>query len=143
MDATFRIARSALDHIREHGPAEVGERAAIEVDHLTEPLRIRPVEPPAQAEAGVVHEQVDLFARGADIREQLGCGTGSAEVDLQRPRIAQLGGKRVEPALPSCDKHQPMAALRQLAREIGAQAGGRAGDDRDLTHSTDTSLRGV
>ena len=117
------------------GAAEVGQRSDVEVDHLALALRVELGKAADQAETGVVDEELDGLAVRLDVGHQLGRGIRLRQIDRHRPGVAELLGQLVEPLLAPRGKDQPMAALRQLARELDSKAGRRAGDERDLVHA--------
>src|SRR6476660_7517830 len=105
---------------------------------MAQPLRDEFGEPADQPEAAVTVQQIDLFARSSDVGHELGCRVLLRQIDRHRPGIAQLFRQLVEPILAPRHEHQPVATLRQLARELDAKPGGRAGDERDLLQAQDT-----
>ena len=72
VEATLRIdAAAALEHRRQHQPAELGQGADVEVDHLAQPLGAAPRRSaPADAEAGIVDQGVDLEPERLHLGEQ-------------------------------------------------------------------------
>ena len=110
---------------------KLDQRAAIEVDHLPLALAVQLGETAGQAEAGVVDQQLDMFAVGGEVGHQPVGRAGQAQIRSDRAGIAKLGRQRVEPILAAGDEHQPLALGRQLPGEIDAQPGRGAGDQRD------------
>ena len=64
-------AAAALDHRREEGVGEGDDRLAVDADHLGLALGIELEEAAAEAEAGVVDQQVDVDAELGDLAGQL------------------------------------------------------------------------
>ena len=121
VEATLRIAaRLPLDHARQDRMGELGQRAAIQVDHLPLPLAVQLGETAGEAEAGVVDEQVDMLAVRRKIGHQPVDRAGQAQIGADRAGVAELGRQRVEPILAAGDEDQPLALRRQLARKIDA-----------------------
>jgi hypothetical protein len=72
----------------------------------------------AKTEAGIVDKDINLLAGTFDIRDQLVCRSGDAEIHRGSARIAELAGQGIQPLFPPCYQNQPVAALRQLASEL-------------------------
>jgi hypothetical protein len=72
----------------------------------------------AQAKTGIVDKNINLLAGTFDIRDQLVCRSGDAEINRDSARIAELTGQGIQPLFPPCHQNQPVAALRQLASEL-------------------------
>ncbi len=136
VEATLRIAPGlALDHARQHRMRQLDQRPAIKVDHLPLPLAVQLCKTAGKAEAGIVDQQLDMFAMGGEVGHQPVGGARQAQVRSDRAGIAELGRQRVDPILAAGDEHQPLALGRQLPSEIDAQPGRSAGDQRDRIES--------
>ena len=75
-------------------------------------------EPAGQAEAGVVHQQVDPIAMRGEVGHQSRRRAQRRQVDGYRSGMAELGCEGVEPLLAPRDENQAIPLRRQLAREI-------------------------
>jgi hypothetical protein len=80
------------------------------------------VEPPVEAEAGIVDQQLYGLAGLRDVAHQLRRGAWPAEVDFHRAGVAELRCKRIEPLLAPGGQHQPVAAPGQAAGQTLPQA---------------------
>ena len=86
------------------------------------------------AEAGVVAEADDLALARLQLLDQAAARGGAAEVagldvGVDVVGLAQLVGELLEPLAAAGDERDVVAALGQLAGEVGADAGGGAGDE--------------
>ena len=68
-------------------------------------------------------------------------GARLTQVHRHRPGIAQRRRQFVEPLPPPRHQHQPLALGRQLPRELGAETGRGAGDQRHGRHQATVALR--
>ena len=102
-------------------------------------------EPTAQAEAGVVDEQVDGAAIVAQPILDQGCSVRRGQVGRQRFSIdtvlgAQFGGELLQPFDVARDQHHVVTRRRELADEGQPDPRRRAGDDRS-PHAADPTGR--
>ena len=91
---------------------------------------------PLVAKPGVVDEDLDVEPELGDLRRAVGPRSRLGEVagdrlDADAVLVGQLVGELVEARLAARDKHEPVAADGELARDRGADPGGGAGDERD------------
>ena len=95
------------------------------------------IEPPGVAEAGIVDQRVDDDAAFVDELHQFGRASRLAEVggnhgDLGA-RGMKLRGQRLHRLAAARHQHQIVAVLGGFARQLGADAARRAGDERNGT----------
>ena len=98
--------------------------------------RVELEEAAAEAEAGVVDQQVHVDAELLDLARELGRLGGEVAVD-DVGRGRELLGELLEPVLAAGDQDQVVAAAGELAGELLADARGRAGDQCRLGHGSE------
>ena len=86
-----------------------------------------------RAEAGVVHEQVDVEFALSDLAGQRGRVIGQVARDHVR-LPGQLGRELLEPLGPARDQNHLVAIRRELLRELRADPRRRTGHQRPLAH---------
>ena len=139
------MPRQAVDE----GERQVGERAHVEIDHARAARRdrasaARPTSPkpalltmycgssPRAASASPIRAAASGCARS--IASTSGCG---------RPVGGDLGGQLVQPLLAPRHQHQLVAVAGKHPRQLRADAGRRAGDERDRRHAPPPPARGA
>ncbi len=108
---------------------------AIEAHHFSLPVRVEVGEVAAHAEAGVVDEQVHVYAELLNLARQLRGLGGEVAVDHVSGG-GHLLGELLEPVLAAGHEDQVVAACRELPGELLPDAGGRSGDQCRLSHGT-------
>ena len=132
-----RVARQAVDERQR----QLGERAHVEVDHGELLVAIELQGRPDQPEAGVVDHIRRLEIARAEFGGEKGNGARPLEIDAQHvgPRPAGRGdfvGQLDQPVLAPRHQNELMSVLGENPRQLGADAGGGAGDQRDRSHSS-------
>ena len=97
----------------------------------------------APSEAGIVHQIVDLDAEASHLVVDARRRSGLAEIGWKdmgpdAVRRVQLARERIESLTAPCHEHGVVPVAREQARELGAQAGGRSGDQCS-SHVADAS----
>ena len=108
----------------------------IQLRHL--PLHRQLAELARRAEAGVVHQHVDLTRTQPLLDERETVLPGQVRLDRVGGDAVfgrELGGERVEAVLTPGDEHQVVTLSRHLPREPLADAGRCAGDQRSFGRS--------
>ena len=124
-------AAAALDHPGDERAAELVQRGDVELDHLALAVLVGLIEAAVLAEPGVVgqpgHVALAPQQLGREGRARL-LVAEVAGVDVGRAR-AELGAQLVEALAAAGDERDVVAAARELAGELGADAGRGAGDE--------------
>ena len=113
---------------------QLDERDAVEANHVGLAVARQLPEAPERAVPGVVADARDVLVALQEGLDQGGAGHVVGEVtgmdlDVRAVGLAQLLGQLVEALAAARHEDQAMAALGQLAREFGADAGGGPGDE--------------
>jgi len=74
-----------------------------------------------ESKSRIVDQKIDRLAGGLDVGDECVRSAVAAEIDLDRSRIAELGGEMVESVLAPRREDEPVAASRKLARELRAE----------------------
>ena len=105
------------------------QRHDVESHLLALALGVELPQAPEGPVAGVVAQPGHEAPGLAQLAEQLLALGGVGQVGRPRVGAPELGGERLQPVAPAGDERDMVAAARQLARQLGADAGRRAGDD--------------
>src|SRR2546426_5648417 len=112
---------------------EGDHRLAVQPHQLGVALRVDLREAPVRAEAGVVHEQVDVEAALGGLAGQGGRVAGQVAGDHVR-LPGQLGRELLEPLGPASDEDHLVALRRELLRELRADPRRRTRHQRPFAH---------
>jgi hypothetical protein len=125
-------ARAALDQRADEGAREVVQGLHVEPHDVLLALEVRVEQRGDRAEAGVVAEPDDrplTLLEPADQRTPLVRIDQVAGLDARMDAVRlELTGERAQPLDAAGDEHDVVAAPRELARELRADAGRRSGD---------------
>ena len=116
------------------------QRGAVDVrqDHRLPVLHVALTEPARPAEARVGERDVDpaVLVERAPHERLLVVPLGDVAADGDR--LGQFAGERLQLVLGAGGQHEPVAGLGGLAGGLGADAGGRAGDQEHgfLSHGS-------
>ena len=139
-----RIAGLTGERVESRGGSDVEDGAAAAGHHLLhrpggqvdDGLDVEPhlrylvgdgrfLDRPDGADARVVHEDVDGQAAVGDFVEKACASTGVGDVagdHLDADGLAELGGEVAQPVLAARDERDAVAAMRQFAGDVGADA---------------------
>src|SRR5436190_12704410 len=126
--------RPALEHAGHEGAGEVVDGLDVDAHLLLLALEVELLKAAVGAEARVVAQTDDLALAVLQRADQAGAGIPVAhrrvvEVDGDAVTGAQRARQLLEPLAPARHQHEVVAALRELARQLGADARRRARDD--------------
>ena len=122
------------DHARHEERAQVDHRLDVGADHGELGVAVGPVHRSHGGEAGVVDQDVGrqaaLGQRGRELGARVGVGqVGGDHLGPDRVRPRQLVGQRLQPVLAPGHEGHSVAAPRQLACDLRADARRGTGDD--------------
>ena len=145
-EATLRIPPLVALEAVDEGQRQLGERAHVEIDHGELLVAIELRRRADQPEAGIVDDNRRLEIARAELGGDAADGVRRARGRggrHSRPRPAGRGdfvGELDEPVLAARHQHELVSMLRENTGELGTDAGGGAGNQRDRSlHSSPSS----
>ena len=131
-------APAPLDHAWQERAAEVGDGLDIGAQHRHLAIGGALVHRPHRREAGVVHEHVDGEAARGHLGDQCIAGVlvgevGGEHLGAHAVRAGQLLGQGDQRRLPAGHQGDAVSPGGELASEVDADAGRRAGDQAGAT----------